>query len=132
MVQFILKVPIGENIISGHTLHKFKHNYDGSLKLKYRIAPYGNEDNLKEVLNKYCSTCPQMGLIIVESIASLNGWTFYKVYVKSVFLQTGKVYQYVYVYPPRESMKRETHMWLLLTAGYGLDSSNAKFQNKSH
>lgn len=48
------------NYISSHTLYKVNQNDDGSLKLKSRIAPHGNEDDLKEVLNNDCSTCPRM------------------------------------------------------------------------
>lgn len=118
-------------MISSHTLYKVKQNDDRSLKLKARIAPHGNEDNLKDVLTKDCSTCPPTGLRILESIASLHGWNVYKADVKAAFLQTGKAYRDVYVRPPRESHMKATHMWLLLTAAYGLVNANAKWQNHS-
>jgi len=56
----------GANIIGSHTLYKVKHNDDGSLKLKARIAPHGNEDDIKHMLNKDCTICPPTGLRIVE------------------------------------------------------------------
>lgn len=68
-------VPHGANVISSHTINKVKKNDDGSLKLKARVAPHGNEDNLKDILNKDCSTCRHTGLRMVKSIESINGWT---------------------------------------------------------
>ena len=125
------EVPPQANVIGSHVLYKLKLNDDGSLKLKARIAPHGNEDDLKDLLASDCSTCPPTGLRIVESIASLMKWRLYKADVKSAFLQTGPARREVYVKPPRESAQRATHMWLLLTAAYGLVNANAKWQVKS-
>lgn len=103
----------------------------GSLKLKGRVSPHGNEDNLKDILNKDFSTCPPTGLRMVKYIASLYGWTIYKSDVKAAFLATGKEDRDLYVGPPVESSMKVTHMWLLLTAVYGLVNSNAKWKNQS-
>ena len=124
-------VPQYGNIISSHTLYKVKRNEDGSLLLKARIAPHGNEDDLKNVLSKDCSTCPLTGLRIVESIAALHGRTIYKADVKAAFLQTGEAYRNAYVRPPGESKMKSTHLWLPLTAAYGLVDANAKWQKQS-
>ena len=130
--QFAKKdVPAGANIICSHTICKVKQNDDGSLKLKALIAPHGNEDDLKSKLHKDCSTYSPSGLRILESAASLHGWTFYKADVTAAFLQTGIAQRDVYVRPPRESQTKTTHLWLLLTAAYGLVNSNAKWQNQS-
>lgn len=119
------------NLISIHTLYKVKKNDDGSLKLKARIAPHGNEDNLKDVLNKDFSTCPPTVLRIVESISSFHIFTAYKGDVKAAFLQTGKSDGYDYLRPPRENQMKSTHIRLLLTAEHGLFNSNAEWQNQS-
>lgn len=66
-------VPDGANVIISHTLYKVKHNNDGTLKLKARKAPHGNEDDPKHLLSKDCSMCPPTGLCILESSASLFG-----------------------------------------------------------
>lgn len=121
----------GANIIGSHTLYKVKQNDDGSLKLKARIAPHGNEDDLKDVLNKDCSTCPPTGLRMLESVASPFGWTVYKADVEAAFLETDEAQRDVYVLPPRKIQTRATHLWLLLAASYGLVNSNAKWQNQS-
>ena len=120
----IQDVPQYGNIISSHTLYKVKRSDDGSLLLKARIAPHGNEDDLKNVLSKDCSTCPPTGLRIVESIAAIKGWTIYKADVKAAFLQTGEAHRDVYVRPPRDSKMKSTYLWLLLTAAYGLVNAN--------
>lgn len=46
------KVLSDANIISSHTLYKVKMNDDGSLKMKARIAPHGNEEEIKILLAK--------------------------------------------------------------------------------
>ena len=125
------KLPNGANVVNSHVLYKIKKNDDVSLKLKARIAPHGNEDNIKNDLSTDCTTCPPSGLRIVESVASLHGWKVHKADVKSAFLQTGAAMRDVFVKPPRESGMRSTHMWLLLTAAYGLVNSNAKWQVQS-
>lgn len=125
------KVPPSSNIINSHVLYKIKQNDDGSLKLKARIAPHGNEDTLKDLLTKDCTTCPPTGLRILESIASLFGWTLHKADVKAAFLQTGTAQRDVYVRPPKESKMKGSHLWVLLTAAYGLVNANAKWQNQS-
>ena len=125
------QLPSGANIINSHTICKVKQNDDGSLKLKARIAPHGNEDDLKDFLDKDCATCSATGLRIVQSVASLHSWTFYKADVKSAFFQTGKADRDVYVRSPRESQMKSSHVWLLLTAAYGLVNANAKWQNLS-
>jgi len=43
-------VPDHANVINSHFLYKLKQEDDGTLKLKARIAPHGNEDDLKDVL----------------------------------------------------------------------------------
>lgn len=126
------EVPLDANVINSHVLYKIKQDYDSSLKLKARIAPHRNEDDLKNVLKSDCTTCPPTGLRIVQPIASLLGWKLYKADVKAAFLQTGTASRDVYVKPPKESRMRSTHMWLLLTSAYGLVNANAKWQLQSH
>jgi len=124
-------VPDHANVINSHVLYKLKQNDDGTLKLKACIAPQGNEDDLKDVLNSDCSTYPPTELRIVESIASLFGWKMYKADVKAAFLQTGSAGRDVYVKPLRESGMKSTHLWLLLTVAYGLVNVNAKWKVQS-
>lgn len=64
------KVPGHAEMFSSHKMYKLKYNEDGSLKLKARIAPHGNEDDLKKVLKKDCTTCPKTELSIFESVFS--------------------------------------------------------------
>lgn len=124
------EVPPGANVISSHTLYKLKHNDNNSFRLKARIAPHGNKDALKNVLSTDCSTCPPAVLRVLESIASLFGWKLYRADVKAAFLQTGAAQRDVYVRPPKESAIMSSHVWLLLTAAYGLVNANAKWQSQ--
>ena len=100
-VVAIDEVPDGANIINSHVLYKVKQNDDGSLKLKARIAPHGNEDDMKNLLVSDCTICLPTGLRIVESIASLNGWKLLKADVKAAFLPTGYASRDFYVKPPK-------------------------------
>lgn len=103
-------VPHGANIINS-VLYKLKQNDDSSLKLKARIAPNGNEDELKNVLASDCKTCPPIVLRIVESIAFLFGCKLYKADVKADFFQMGTAGRDIYVKPPKESQMRSTQLW---------------------
>ena len=125
------KVPQNANIIKSHAIYKIKTNDDSSMKLKARIAPHGNEDSMRDELTTDCATCSPAGLRILESIASLFGWTIVRVDGKAAFLQTGKAQRKVYVIPPAESRMKATHCWLLLFAAYGLVNANAKSQVQS-
>lgn len=127
----ISDVPDGANVIGSHVLYKVKKNDDESLKLKSRIAPHGNEDDLKEELTTDCAVISPLGLRIVQSIAALFGWPIDLGDVKTAFLKSGEAEREVYVIPPNESGMRATHRWLLLAAAYGLVNSNAKWQHRS-
>lgn len=122
----IKTLPQDANIIGSHTIYKVKMNDDKTLKLKARIAPHGNEDDLKHLLTKDCAICPPTGMHILESIASLYGWKIVRGDVKTAFLQTGKPNRDVYVKPPAECKRRNEEFWLLDTAAYGLVNANAK------
>ena len=102
------------NIINNHTLYKVKRNDDGSLLLKARISPHGNEDDLKNVLRKDCSTCPPTGLRISGSNAALHGWKINKADSRAAFLRTGEAHRDVYVRPPRK-IKLNIHSSLAAT-----------------
>ena len=125
------KVPENANIVNSHVIYKLKNSDDGSLSLKSRIAPHGNEDKEKENLTTDCQTCPPVGIRIVCSIASLMGWKLKRADAKGAFLKTGRAQRNVYVKPPSESKMRSTHLWLLLVAAYGLVNSGAKWQHQS-
>lgn len=60
------------------------------------------------------------------------GWTVIRIDAKTAFLRTGKATRKVYVIPLNESKLRETNLWLLLTAAYGLVNQNSKWQVKSY
>lgn len=64
---------VHEEIPDGSNIFKIKHNNDGSLKLKARIAPHGNEDDMRHFFSKDCTTCAPIVLRILESISSLIG-----------------------------------------------------------
>lgn len=123
-------VPAGANIVSSRTLYKVKQNDDGYLKLKARIAPHGNEDDLKNVLNKDCYTCTPTIPRVLDYVACLPGWSVYKADVEAAFLQIGESHRDLYVRPSRESQTRTTLLWMLLATSNGLVNSNAKWQNQ--
>ena len=95
-------IPAGSNVICSHVLYKVKQNDNGSLKLKARIAPHGNEDDLKNVLSKDCMTCPP------TSNGFSNHWILFlggpcTELKKAAFLQTGEAQRDVCVRSHRES-----------------------------
>lgn len=132
-VRIIAKSSVSDdaNVISSNALYRVKTNNYGSFKLKGRILPHGNEDNLGEELLKDCTVCLPSGFRIGESISSPRTWKVYKTDVKSAFLPTGATERERCV---RKTTKREwdknTYLWLLLTAAYGFVSAHAKWKNK--
>lgn len=124
-------LPKNANIIRSHTIYKIKVNDDSPMNLKARIAPHRNEDNMRNELTKDCATCSPAGLQILESIAALLKWKIAKIDAKTTFLPTGKADRMVFVIPPSESEMRSSHLWLLLSAAYGLVNANAKWQTQS-
>lgn len=81
----ISEIPADESVVNSRVLYSIKHADDGTIKMKARISPHGNEDNLKDVLTKDCSKFPPTGLRIIDSIASFFNWKFFKSDVKSFF-----------------------------------------------
>lgn len=45
-------IPPNANVISSHTIYKIKTEENNQLRLKARIAPHGNEDNMKDQLKQ--------------------------------------------------------------------------------
>lgn len=132
IVQLVLisKVPPHANIVRSHVLYKFKLNDDETLKLKARIAPYGNVDSEKQNLKTDCCICPPTGIRMLLSISNIFKWSIIKIDVTSAFLQTGEAQKDVLVILPKGS-NGKSHYWLLLSATYGLVNANAKFQAQS-
>lgn len=68
------KIPKDVNVIGSHTLHKTRMKDGSLLMLKARVAPHGNENDLKHGLTTICVTCSPTGIQVVESIAAVFGW----------------------------------------------------------
>lgn len=79
------KVDKNANIISSHVIYKIKVNNDGTLKLKARRAPHGNENITKNMLRTYSCMGPPTGVHILLSTASLFSWLLTTVDVEAVF-----------------------------------------------
>lgn len=54
--------------------------------VKARIAPHGNNDDLKDDLKKSSATCSPFGVRIALSIAMLKKWNVAKIDITAVFL----------------------------------------------
>lgn len=87
---------------------------------------------MRSVLSKACTTYAPTGLRLLESIASVFGWTISQADVKVAFLQIGEAQTSLYVRLPRKSKLKYSYLWLLLTASYGLVNANAKWKNHSN
>lgn len=104
-------MPLNANIIKRHKIYKVNTNDDGKLKMKARITPHGNEDDLK--------ICSEMSNMLTNRTQNCSNsgitfrWIMYKANVVSAFLQTEKANMDVYVQPCFESSIRTSHLWLL-------------------
>lgn len=124
------QIPHDANIVRSHVVYKLKVEDDGSLKLKARIAPHGNEDSEMHDLRRDCAMCPPTGMRIIFFMAACKRWRLVKADSKMAFHQTGLANRQVYVHPPKES-RRKGELWLLMVAGYGLVNAGAKWQKHS-
>ncbi len=118
------------NIIGCHEIFKVKALDDGSLLMRCRFAPHGNEDMEKEELRTDSASCSPLAFRLFLSVCSLRKLFISKVDFKSAFLQTGPAERDVYVRPPKADKSRFT-LWRLNVAAYGLVNANAKWQNQS-
>lgn len=124
-------VPHDTNVISSHTILKFKVDDDGSLKLKARIAPHGNEDSFKHDTRSYCAMCAPTVVRVLLSMATLSGWRVSTADVKEAFLQAGPAERPVYVPPPMESRYKKRFFWLIKAPAYGFVNANSKWKTQS-
>lgn len=118
-------VPSDTNVPSSHVLYKVKVNDDGSLSLKARMAPNGNEDIFESKREPDCCMCLSIGIRQFFSIAATRKWQVVIFDVDSAFMQSVRAQRDVYIIPSRESSHRNEFR-LLLAATYGLVNSNAK------
>ncbi len=118
------------NIIGCHEIIKVKTLDDGTLLVRCRFAPHGNEDSEKENLRTDSASCSPLAFRIFLSVCSLKKMFISKVDFKSAFLQTGLAERDVYVRPTKCDKSKFT-LWRLNVAAYGLVNSNPKWQNQS-
>lgn len=78
-------VSIRANIIGTQTLCKIIPQYDGKLRLKSFIEPYGHEENHRHQLRSDCNICGPVVIRIVLFIATLLGWFLAETDVKNSF-----------------------------------------------
>lgn len=84
-------IPKDADIITSHVLYKVKQRDDGTKMVKARIAPHGNEDDMKEELKKDSATCTPVRMRILQSISVIKGWLLCKIDFQSAFLQSDDV-----------------------------------------
>lgn len=68
------EVPRDAKIITSHVIYKLKTNEDGSRKLKARIVPHGNHDDLKEDIRSDSSNAPLFVVQILLSLCTFLGF----------------------------------------------------------
>lgn len=94
------------NKINSHGLYKLKYiekNNNEHLKLKTRISPHGNEDDIKDDMKTTTSTCSPHRILIFMSIAALFGWILNIGDVVAAFPETGEAQTDMYVVQPQKS-----------------------------
>lgn len=69
--------------------------------------------------------CSLVRMRIILSVAVQHKWHLSNIDMKTAFLETIEVQRNVHVVPLQDSEDYRCFVWLLLTASYGLISSNA-------
>lgn len=80
--------PDGSNVINSHTLYKVKKDDNESLKLKAKITPHENEDNVIEQISQkfYCMFFSYFARTGIDCVFKKGN--MYVAHVRSTFLQT--------------------------------------------
>ena len=81
------KEPKDSNVITSHIIHKVKANDNGSLKMKARIAPFGNEDKDRFELITDSAHCPATRISILASVSTIMKWPIAKIDFMSAFFR---------------------------------------------
>lgn len=117
----------GAIIVNSHTFFKVKENDGSCLYFKEWKPPYRKKNNLRFELLEDSTICLSVRLSILELVFLLMGWTGIEANAKTAFLQAGAAMRDVYVKPPSDCKIRNSHLWNLLPAVFGLVSPNAKW-----
>lgn len=72
------------------------------MRLKSRLCPNGNRDNMKDNLRKYSSTAPFYIIRVLVSLSVAMGLNLGFVDNKGVYLQSGRITQEIYARPLRQ------------------------------
>ena len=116
------EVPKAANIISSHTLFKWKDKDTPYQQLKARIVSHRNKDYQKDTQRTDSPSIKPEIMKIISSFAAENGCVICSGDIKTAFLQTDGINRDIYVVPPKEAQNgpNRNKYWKLLKTTYGL------------
>lgn len=85
-----------------HVIYKIKVNEDGTLKLKARICPRGNRDELKDEVRKDSATAQFNVIRLILEIATYLQMRIGILDISGPYMQIGPIKREIFVRPPRE------------------------------
>lgn len=121
-------VPRNENIISAHFVFKVKKEEDGSRRLKARLCPHGNRDQMKEDVRKDSATAQFHIIRLMLSLVVVLGFRIGVIDIKGAYLQSGEIKRRIYVRPPPDISGTRGSLWLLTLLPYGITEAGRQWQ----
>ncbi len=124
-----LKLPRDSNIVSSH--HFFVVKFDGEsgkLKLRCRVVPHGNRDQLKNELRSDSSTAQFPVIRTVLSMAVIHKLKLATLDISKAYLQAGDLQRDIYMRPPTGWESSRGEVWKLMKPAYGLVESGRLWQ----
>ena len=122
-------LPGNANVVSSH--HFFVVKFDGEsgkLKLRCRVVPHGNRDQLKDDLRSDSSTAQFPIIRTVLSMAVIHKFTLATLDISKAYLQAGDLQRDIYMRPPTGWEASRGEVWKLLKPAYGLVESGRLWQ----
>lgn len=117
----------GSNVICSHVVYKIKTDEDGQHKMKARICPHGNRDDLKDDIRKDSATAQFHVIRLLLSIAATLGMRLGVVDISGAYMQSGPIKRQLYVRPPREWVTQRGMIWKLLKLPYGVTEAGRQW-----
>lgn len=90
-------IPSRSIMMSSHIIYKIKVSEDGKLKLKVRISPHGNREEMREDVRKDAAAAQSHVIRLILSIATCKDAKLGLLDISGAYMQSGPIKRDIYV-----------------------------------
>lgn len=120
-------VPRDANVVGSHMIYKVKSEENERKRLKGRLCPHGNHDDLKGKIRSDSATAQWEVIRLLLSLVVILRFFIGCVDIKGAYLQSGSITRLLYVRPPRECGGMRGKLWKLLKLPYGIPEAGRQW-----